>query len=175
VDPAARLCGLGGLPPPEFTTRFSLFAPLTLDNFRPRLGGGAVRALLPQHLLLVTLVLACQLVLCTLAAYAFARFDFRGRDIAFALSGAAHDHAGRLIVENYRTMGRLGILDSIPRDRPPYVASAFGIFLLRQTFKPSRRSSTTRRASRARAAAGAARRSKCPSRARSTSPTASSR
>ena len=40
-----------------------------------------------------------------------------------------------LIVENYRTMSRLGILDSIPAIGLPYVASAFGIFLLRQTFK----------------------------------------
>jgi len=40
-----------------------------------------------------------------------------------------------LIVENYRTMSRLGILDSIPAIGLPYMASAFGIFLLRQTFK----------------------------------------
>jgi sn-glycerol 3-phosphate transport system permease protein len=40
-----------------------------------------------------------------------------------------------LIVENYKTMSRLGILDSIPAIGLPYVASAFGIFLLRQTFK----------------------------------------
>jgi len=40
-----------------------------------------------------------------------------------------------LIVENYRTMARIGILDSIPAIGLPYIASAFGIFLLRQTFK----------------------------------------
>ena len=40
-----------------------------------------------------------------------------------------------LIVENYATMGVLGILDSIPAIALPYVASAFGVFLLRQTFK----------------------------------------
>jgi sn-glycerol 3-phosphate transport system permease protein len=40
-----------------------------------------------------------------------------------------------LIVENYRTMSVLGILDSIPAIGLPYMASAFGIFLLRQTFK----------------------------------------
>jgi sn-glycerol 3-phosphate transport system permease protein len=40
-----------------------------------------------------------------------------------------------LIVENYRMMSTLGILDSIPAIALPYVASAFGIFLLRQTFK----------------------------------------
>jgi sn-glycerol 3-phosphate transport system permease protein len=32
-------------------------------------------------------------------------------------------------------MGELGILDSIPAIALPYVASAFGVFLLRQTFK----------------------------------------
>jgi len=40
-----------------------------------------------------------------------------------------------LIVENYRTMSELGILDSILAIGLPYMASAFGIFLLRQTFK----------------------------------------
>ena len=33
--------------------------------------------------MLVTMVLAAQLVLCTLAAYAFARYEFRGKDVAF--------------------------------------------------------------------------------------------
>jgi sn-glycerol 3-phosphate transport system permease protein len=40
-----------------------------------------------------------------------------------------------LIVENYRTMNALGVLDSILAIGLPYMASAFGIFLLRQTFK----------------------------------------
>ena len=40
-----------------------------------------------------------------------------------------------LIVENYRTMSRLGILDTLWAIGLPYMASAFGIFLLRQTFK----------------------------------------
>ncbi|MBV5270797.1 MAG: carbohydrate ABC transporter permease, partial [Afipia sp.] len=40
-----------------------------------------------------------------------------------------------LIVENYRMIGKLGLLDTIPAIALPYLASAFGIFLLRQTFK----------------------------------------
>jgi sn-glycerol 3-phosphate transport system permease protein len=40
-----------------------------------------------------------------------------------------------LLVENYRTMSALGILDTLPAIGLPYMASAFGIFLLRQTFK----------------------------------------
>jgi sn-glycerol 3-phosphate transport system permease protein len=40
-----------------------------------------------------------------------------------------------LLVENYRTMARLGLLDTISAIGLPYFASALAIFLLRQTFK----------------------------------------
>ena len=73
---------------------------------------------------------------CTLAAYAFARFEFAGREIAFALVLAQlMIMPDVLIVENYRTMTWLGLVDSIPAIALPYIASAFGIFLLRQAFK----------------------------------------
>jgi sn-glycerol 3-phosphate transport system permease protein len=121
---------------PEFSTRFSLTAPLTLDNFRRAWGAAPFARYFLNSFLLVTMVLSCQLVLCTLAAYAFARFEFPGKEIAFLLVLAQlMIMPDVLIVENYRTMSRLGILDSIPAIGLPYVASAFGIFLLRQTFK----------------------------------------
>jgi sn-glycerol 3-phosphate transport system permease protein len=122
--------------PPEFATTFDPLAPLTLANFEKAWG----YAPFPRHFLntviLVTMVLAAQLVLCTLAAFAFARFDFAGRDIAFALVLLQLMIMPEvLIVENYRTMARLNLVDTIPAIALPYVASAFGIFLLRQTFK----------------------------------------
>ena len=39
-----------------------------------------------------------------------------------------------LIVENYKTMRFLDLVDTIPAIALPYIASGFGIFLLRQTF-----------------------------------------
>jgi sn-glycerol 3-phosphate transport system permease protein len=39
-----------------------------------------------------------------------------------------------LLVGNYRTMAELGLVDSILAIALPYLGSAFGIFLLRQTF-----------------------------------------
>jgi sn-glycerol 3-phosphate transport system permease protein len=122
--------------PPEFSVRFTPTAPLTLENFVQAWKAAPFARYYLNTFILVTLVLACQLVLCTLAAYAFARYAFRGREIAFALVLLQlMIMPDVLIVENYRTMGRLGILDSIPAIALPYVASAFGIFLLRQTFK----------------------------------------
>ena len=121
---------------PEFSTRFVLFAPLTLDNFARAWDAAPFARYFVNSFMLVTMVLAAQLVLCTLAAYAFARFEFPGKDIAFMLVLVQlMIMPDVLIVENYRTMARLGILDSIPAIGLPYMASAFGIFLLRQTFK----------------------------------------
>jgi sn-glycerol 3-phosphate transport system permease protein len=122
--------------PPEFTTRFTLLAPLTLDNFARAWIAAPFGRYFLNTFVLVTMILACQLVLCTLAAYAFARYAFRGRDVAFALVLAQlMIMPDVLIVENYRTMAKLNLVDTIPAIALPYVASAFGIFLLRQTFK----------------------------------------
>jgi sn-glycerol 3-phosphate transport system permease protein len=122
--------------PTEYTTRFALFAPLTLENFVRAWNAAPFARYFLNTFVLVTLILACQLVLGTLAAYAFARYEFRGRNIAFALVLVQlMIMPDVLIVENYRTMSMLGLVDTIPAIALPYIASAFGIFLLRQTFK----------------------------------------
>ncbi|HEX2888615.1 carbohydrate ABC transporter permease [Vineibacter terrae] len=122
--------------PAEFSARFTLGAPLTLENFARAWEAAPFARYFLNSFLLVSLVLAGQFVLCTLAAYAFARYEFPGREIAFMLVLVQlMIMPDVLIVENYRTMSRLGILDSIPAIALPYIASAFGVFLLRQTFK----------------------------------------
>ena len=122
--------------PSEFATRFSLLAPLTLDNFREAWSQAPFARYYLNTFLLVTSVLIAQFVLCTLAGYAFARLEFVGRDVAFALVLVQLMIMPEvLIVENYRTMSHLGLVDTITGIGLPYMASAFGIFLLRQTFK----------------------------------------
>ena len=122
--------------PSEFSTHFTLSAPLTLQNFVNAWNAAPFARYFLNTIALVTMVLAGQLVICTLAAYAFARFAFFGRDLMFLLVLVQlMIMPDVMIVENYRTMNTLGILDSITAIGLPYVASAFGIFLLRQTFK----------------------------------------
>ena len=122
--------------PSEFATRFVLTAPLTLDNFARAWDAAPFARYYVNTVLLVTLVLGAQLVLVTLAAYAFARFEFPGGKVLFALVLVQlMVMPDVLIVENYRTMSALGLKDTIVAMALPYMASAFGIFLLRQTFK----------------------------------------
>lgn len=122
--------------PAEFATRFALTAPLTLHNFVNAWNAAPFARYFLNTALLVTTILAAQLVLVTLAAYAFARFTFPGRNVMFALVLVQlMIMPDVLIVENYRTMTFLGLKDTILAIGLPYMASAFGIFLLRQTFK----------------------------------------
>jgi sn-glycerol 3-phosphate transport system permease protein len=122
--------------PAEYATRFELFAPLTLDNFATAWEQAPFARYFLNTFLLVTSILLVQFVLCTLAAYSFARFEFPGKSIAFGLVLIQLMIMPEvLIVENYTTMSNLGLVDSILAIGLPYMASAFGIFLLRQTFK----------------------------------------
>jgi sn-glycerol 3-phosphate transport system permease protein len=122
--------------PAEFSTRFVPTAPLTLENFAKAWHAAPFARYFVNTVLLVTMVLAGQLVLVTLAAYAFARYRFPGQNALFALVLVQlMIMPDVLIVENYRTMTALGIKDTILAIGLPYMASAFGIFLLRQTFK----------------------------------------
>jgi len=122
--------------PAEFSTRFELFAPLTLDNFVRAWSYAPFPRYLLNTFILVTLILTSQFVLCTLAAYGFARFEFWGKNVVFALVLLQLMIMPEvLLVENYRTISTFGLLDTIPAIGLPYMASAFGIFLLRQSFK----------------------------------------
>ncbi|HLV29099.1 MAG TPA: carbohydrate ABC transporter permease [Burkholderiaceae bacterium] len=122
--------------PSEYATRFELGAPLTLDNFRAAWEAAPFPRYFLNTFILVTMVLAAQFVLSTLAAYAFARYTFRGRDFVFMLVLLQlMIMPDVLIVENYRSMSWLGLRDTLFAIGLPYFASAFGIFLLRQTFK----------------------------------------
>ncbi len=121
--------------PGEYSTRFELLAPLTLDNFARAWAAAPFARYFLNTFMLVSMILASQLVLSTLAAYAFARYEFAGKNVLFALVLLQlMIMPDILLVENYKTMAQLGLVDTLLAVGLPYFASAFAIFLLRQTF-----------------------------------------
>jgi sn-glycerol 3-phosphate transport system permease protein len=81
-------------------------------------------------------ILAVQCVTISLAGYAFARLRFRGRDLLFqAFLLQLMLVPPILIVPNMTTLVRLHLYDTLPGVMAPYFASAFGVFLMRQTFR----------------------------------------
>jgi multiple sugar transport system permease protein len=75
------------------------------------------------------------LVTASMAGYALARINFRGKKIAFAVIIATlFIPPVILLIPNYLIVGRLGWLDSLLAVVVPGAAGAFGVFFLRQFF-----------------------------------------
>lgn len=76
-----------------------------------------------------------QLVVCTLAAYGFARFRFPGRNVLFLLFLVMLMAPSQLfLIAQFDLMKALGLLNTVPAIAIPGIFSAFGTFLLRQAF-----------------------------------------
>jgi len=115
---------------------FTLFAPLTLQNFVHAWQAAPFGRYFINTTLLVLMIVICQLILATMAAYALVRFRLKGAGIIFSLILLQlMISPDVLILNNYQTIGALGLRDSLLGIALPYFASAFAIFLLRQTFK----------------------------------------
>jgi sn-glycerol 3-phosphate transport system permease protein len=121
--------------PAAYATHFDLLAPLTLENLERAWHAAPFARYFLNTIILVVMIVGTQCVLCTLAAFAFARFTFRGRDLLFALVLVQLMIAPEILaVANYQTVRALGFVDTLFGVALPYLTSAFGIFLLRQAF-----------------------------------------
>lgn len=108
---------------------------LSLDNY------GRAWSLAPFALYLrntvaqVGLILSVQLVSSCLAAFALARYRFAGDRVVFiVILLQMMIPTAALLVPNFSTIRVLGLYNSIPGIALPFFGSAFGTFLLRQSF-----------------------------------------
>ena len=121
--------------PIEYEANFDITAPLTTYNFINAWSQAPFARYLINTVMMTTMIVICQFILCTFVAFAFARFEFPFKNFLFALVLLQLlIMPDILIVENYKTIRFLGIMDTILAIGLPYMASGFGIFLLRQTF-----------------------------------------
>jgi ABC-type glycerol-3-phosphate transport system permease component len=94
-----------------------------------------------NSILITVITLSGEVIFSVLAAYAFARIEFPGRDLIFAvLLSTMMIPAMVYIIPNFLTvtwLGRIGPIDWInnwPALTIPFMGSVFSIFLLRQFF-----------------------------------------
>jgi putative chitobiose transport system permease protein len=86
--------------------------------------------------LVATLTVVLNLLFCALAAYPLARLEFRGRDLLFNLVIATILIPFQIVmIPLYVLTVQLGLRNSYLGLIFPSIASAFGIFLLRQAFQ----------------------------------------
>jgi multiple sugar transport system permease protein len=116
-------------PPPFVPSHF------TLAGFAELFSDSQVLLWLLNTTIVSTTAIASNLVLCSLAGYGFARLTFKGKTFGFfAIVATIMVPTQLLMIPTYVLFARLGLLDSLSAAIVPWLASAFGIFLMRQFF-----------------------------------------
>ncbi len=110
-------------------------AGLRLDNYDRVFNTIPIGRYLLNSFVVSGLVVAGQLVTSSLAAFAFAFLAFRGRDLLFfVFLSTLMIPWEATIIPNYMTIRDLGWIDTYQALAVPFMATAFGTFLLRQSF-----------------------------------------
>lgn len=117
--------------PPEFLPN-----PVVLTNYRKLFTSVPFGRYFLNTVFVTTTVTASQLLFSSLAAYSFARLDFRGRDIIFlGYLGTMMIPSQVTLIPMYVIVSKLGMVNTYAALIVPVMfGSAFGTFLLRQFF-----------------------------------------
>jgi sn-glycerol 3-phosphate transport system permease protein len=109
---------------------------VTLENYQAALAVAPWGWHFYTSVAFVVGVLAVQVFTITAAGYAFARMKFRGRGLLlFLILLQLMIPTGVLLVQNLSIIRTLGLFDTRWALMAPYWGSAFGVLLLRQTFR----------------------------------------
>jgi multiple sugar transport system permease protein len=107
----------------------------TLHAYGTVLGQSDFTTWFRNSLIVTSVAVASQLLLCPLAGYAFARMRFIGtRTLQLLLLTTVFIPPQLLMIPVYRMYAALGIVGTLPSLFLPWMASAISIFLMRQFF-----------------------------------------
>lgn len=108
---------------------------LNMLNFQRALEQAPLPRYLLNSIIQSSLVMLGQLITASLAAYAFAFLNFKGRNFFFLVFMATMMIPWEAtIIPNYLTIKQLGWTDTFQGLAVPFLATGFGTFLLRQFF-----------------------------------------
>lgn len=107
-----------------------------LENYRIVMGKFPFHLFYWNTFAMMGMTVLCQLIVCSMAGYAFARLDFPAKEFLFTLCLALLMVPGQIfLVPHYDIMVRLKLNDTVTALWLPKVFSAFGTFMLRQFFQ----------------------------------------
>jgi len=123
-------------PPNDFFTSGLIPKGLSLSNYSDAIHGLPIWLLLRNTVTIAVSVSVGSLLIALFAAYAFARFNFRGQNLLFLLFlGSWLVPFQVTMLPNYVLLYHLGLLNSLVGIIVPQLSSAFAIMLLRQHLK----------------------------------------
>jgi putative chitobiose transport system permease protein len=122
--------------PPMFIKKgISSFSSYSLNSFINAFTHWGVFLSLINSILVTTSTIILTMIICSLASYAFAFYDFPGKNIIFYLILATMMlPLVTMIAPYYKVLQKLGLTNNLLGLIIPYSASALCVFLLRQFF-----------------------------------------
>ena len=119
----------------EYIPKFITLSP-TLENYREAFTAVPLAKYFLNTLIFTVVTTAIMLVVITLAAFAFARLEFAGKNLAFVLLLSLMMIPNELvIITNFVTITELDLRNSFPGLILPSVMSVFYLYLLKETFE----------------------------------------
>ncbi|MBQ7590915.1 MAG: carbohydrate ABC transporter permease [Clostridia bacterium] len=119
----------------EFVPKFFTPSP-TFENYRSAFTAVPLARYFVNTLIFTLVTTALMLVVSLLAAFAFARLDFRGKDIVFPLFLSLMMIPSELmIITNFQTITNLELRNTFTGLILPSVTSVFYIYLLKENFE----------------------------------------
>ena len=119
----------------QFPPQFIPSSP-TFENFAEAWKRAPFGRYFWNSLVIAIATVVLNLLLCSLAAYPLARLNFKGREVIFSLVVATILIPFQIVmIPLYILAVRLGLLNTYIGAIFPSIASAFGIFLMRQAFQ----------------------------------------
>lgn len=117
----------------------------TLDNYSRAIGQFNFARYLINSLIVSGMVTLIGTTLAILAAFAFARFTFRGGDLMFGATVATLMIPSHIsLIPNYLTLAKVGLLDTYAGLILPAISNGFAAFFCGSIFAVSRRRWTRR-------------------------------
>ena len=119
----------------EYIPKFFTLSP-TLRNYVDAFTTVSLGRYFLNTAIFTVLTTALMLMVTVLAAFAFSRLEFRGKDLVFTLFLALMMIPGELVViTNFQTITNAGLRNSFPGLILPSVTSVFYIYLLKENFE----------------------------------------
>ena len=119
----------------EYIPKFFTLSP-TFENYKEAFSAVPLGDYFINTLIFTVATTAIMLIVITLAAFAFARLNFKGKDLLFTLFLALMMIPGELvIITNFVTVTDLGMRNSFWGLILPSVTSVFYIYLLKENFE----------------------------------------
>ena len=119
----------------EHTPQFFTLSP-TLENYQQAFTAVPLGGYLLNTLIFALITTAAMVVVSTLAAYAFARLEFRGKNLLFgAFLSLMMIPSELVVITNYVTITNLDLRNTFTGLILPSITSIFYIYLLKESFE----------------------------------------